>query len=167
MNYYYTDPSTGVNEVLGPLPLDEITRIYIESGISKKALVCPEGSEEWISLLDFLSNTVRSGVSVESSPHVSQLTSCPACGKSVSRQAPSCPSCGQPICEQPIKQVVQQQIPTYNGKVEVRNTRAGGSLEGGGFLIILLGMGLCLASFGLGLSLITIGFVVFILGRLR
>ena len=60
MNYYYSDPNTGTNEVLGPIPLDAIGAIYASGIMSENTLVSPEGSEEWISLLDCLNNTVKS-----------------------------------------------------------------------------------------------------------
>ena len=64
MNYYYTDPSTGVNEVLGPIPPEVIGAIYTGGVISKNALVCPEGSEEWVSLFDPSLPVVRPRVPV-------------------------------------------------------------------------------------------------------
>lgn len=46
---------------------------------------------------------------------MSQLISCPACGKSISIQAASCPHCGHPMMSSPVPQVIMtQKVPLWN-----------------------------------------------------
>ena len=54
MNYYYTDPSKGIDHVVGPVTLEGLQTAYIEDVISEKASVAAGGTEKWEQLLDVL-----------------------------------------------------------------------------------------------------------------
>ena len=79
------------------------------------------------------------------------LTKCPDCGESISTAAPMCPKCGRPM--------------TRLGANAVQTQRKGGKYEGVGFLIMLVGIGLCFVIPGLGGITIAVGFIIFLIGR--
>ena len=54
MSYYYTDPSKGIDHVVGPVTLEGLQTAYIEDVISEKASVAAGGTEKWEQLLDVL-----------------------------------------------------------------------------------------------------------------
>ena len=97
------------------------------------------------------------------------LISCPECGKEISDKAPSCPSCGVPIAAQVAlategAQPAPQQVVTVNAK------RSGGTWEGIGFLLIVIGMIIGMASGDdnhIGGFMGLVGFVLFIIGRFK
>ena len=80
------------------------------------------------------------------------LIQCSECQREVSSKAAACPGCGAPISVKP-----------------VRAGRRGGAWEGVGFLLIVGGMLTAIASdpptSTYGAAAITVGFVVFIIGR--
>ena len=79
------------------------------------------------------------------------LIDCPDCQNQISKAAPTCPHCGRPMAAFSRKAVQVQ--------------RKGGKFEFIGFLSILAGMGLCYMSVALGGIVISVGFVVFLIGR--
>ncbi len=92
------------------------------------------------------------------------LIVCTECGKDVSEKAVSCPNCGAPIStlsSAPHTVILDKKSHTYT-------TRTGGKWEGVGFLMIVIGMVMCMTSnIGNGISLIFIGFIVFLIGRFK
>ena len=64
MSYYYTDPSKGIDDVVGPVTLEEIRKAYTDGEISQNASVNESGMDTWEPLLAVLN---PSRVSVESS----------------------------------------------------------------------------------------------------
>jgi predicted amidophosphoribosyltransferase len=79
------------------------------------------------------------------------LIDCPDCQSQISKHAPTCPHCGRPMA-------------AFSSKA-VQVQRKGGKFEFIGFLSILAGMGLCYMSVVLGGIVISVGFVVFLIGR--
>jgi uncharacterized membrane protein YvbJ len=88
------------------------------------------------------------------------LISCAECGKEVSDKAASCPNCGAPISgASPV---------SLNPQSHIKVTRTGAKWEGIGFVLIIVGMIMAMASQGgFGGLLIAVGFVVFIIGRFK
>ena len=52
--YYYTDQFKTDGNVLGPVSIEELEQLYINQEITEKCLVCIEGSEEWESFIEVL-----------------------------------------------------------------------------------------------------------------
>ncbi|NUM36675.1 MAG: zinc-ribbon domain-containing protein [Candidatus Brocadiae bacterium] len=88
------------------------------------------------------------------------LISCTECGKEVSDKAASCPNCGVPI--------LGASAVSLNPQSHAKVTRTGAKWEGIGFILIIVGMIMAMASQGgFGGLLIAVGFVVFIIGRFK
>ena len=88
------------------------------------------------------------------------LISCPECGKEVSEKAASCPNCGAPISG--------NSSVSLNPQTHAKVTRTGAKWEGIGFILIVVGMIMALASQGgFGGLLIVVGFIVFLIGRFK
>jgi hypothetical protein len=79
------------------------------------------------------------------------LVECPDCNGKISSSAPNCLHCGRPMA--------------LFSKKAVQVQRKGGKYEFAGFLLILVGMAACYISATLGATSITIGFVIFLIGR--
>lgn len=88
------------------------------------------------------------------------LISCSECGKEVSEKAASCPNCGAPISSNSSVSL----HPQSHAKV----TRTGAKWEGIGFILIVVGMIMAMASQGgFGGLLLVMGFIVFLIGRFK
>ena len=79
------------------------------------------------------------------------LTKCPDCEHAVSTSAPNCPKCGRPMTR-------------FVGK-SIQIQRRGGKWEGVGFLLIAAGIVTCFYHGVSGGVLITVGFLIFLVGR--
>jgi uncharacterized membrane protein YvbJ len=88
------------------------------------------------------------------------LISCSECGKQVSDKAASCPNCGAPISAvSPVS--LNPQSHTYV-------TRTGAKWEGIGFVLIVIGLVMAIASQSVFGGLLMLGgFMVFIVGRFK
>jgi RNA polymerase subunit RPABC4/transcription elongation factor Spt4 len=94
--------------------------------------------------------------------NVMALISCTECGRDVSDKAASCPNCGAPM--------LGTSAVSLNPQSHANVTRTGAKWEGIGFILIIVGMIMAMASQGeggFGHLLIAIGFVVFIIGRFK
>jgi len=90
------------------------------------------------------------------------LISCTECGKEVSDKASSCPNCGAPISS--------NGSVSLNPESHAKVTRTGAKWEGIGFLLIVGGMITAMASAAdnhIGGIMVTVGFVVFLIGRFK
>lgn len=87
------------------------------------------------------------------------LISCSECGKDVSDKAASCPNCSAPISG-----AISVSL---NPKSHVEITRTGGKWEGIGFIFVVIGLITAIAGQGFGGLLMTVGFVIFIIGRFK
>jgi transposase len=52
--YYYTDKFKTDGKTLGPVSIEELEQLYIKQEITEKCLVCIEGTEEWQSFIEVL-----------------------------------------------------------------------------------------------------------------
>lgn len=91
------------------------------------------------------------------------LIDCYECEKQVSDQAVNCPNCGAPLKKPgPAPDPAPQ---------HVSNTRTGAAWEGSGFLLIVGGLFMAMAASpgggGLGVTLMFVGFVIFLIGRFK
>ncbi|MDA3800189.1 MAG: zinc-ribbon domain-containing protein [Kiritimatiellae bacterium] len=88
------------------------------------------------------------------------LISCTECGKKISEKAVSCPNCGAPMSG--------NSSVSLNPQSHTNVTRTGAKWEGIGFVLIVVGIIMAMASqFGIGCLLIAVGFIVFIIGRFK
>ena len=88
------------------------------------------------------------------------LISCSECSKEVSDKASSCPNCGAPISSSPSV--------SLNPQSHANVTRTGAKWEGIGFILIIVGMIMAMASQGgFGSLLLVVGFIVFLVGRFK
>lgn len=91
-----------------------------------------------------------------------KLIKCDDCGQMVSRRAANCIHCGAPLVISPSMEQSTAEPKVYK--------RAGAAREGVGFLLIVAGMLMAMASSGtaagIGGILLASGFVIFIIGRL-
>lgn len=85
------------------------------------------------------------------------LINCPECNREVSDSATSCPGCGHPL------------IATHTKSTDKPTSvvRSGGKYEGLGFLLISVGVIMMIAGQAGGGLAISIGFVVFLIGRFK
>lgn len=81
------------------------------------------------------------------------LSKCGECGRDVSARAAACPGCGAPIAGAAVTQVSV--------------TRPGAKWEAAGFVMIAVGLVWMLAGGHWGGALLTVGFVVFLVGRFK
>lgn len=108
------------------------------------------------------------------------LISCPECSREISDKASVCPQCGapsaNPTTEAQFNPDTGQRIATErSGKSNstqvtgnVHNVRSGGAWEALGFIAIVVGLIMAMASSGMmgfGGLLMLVGFVVFLAGR--
>ena len=88
------------------------------------------------------------------------LIPCSECGKQVSEKAASCPNCGAPI--------TGAASLSLNPKSHAKVTRTRAKWEGMGFLLILVGMIMAIATKStFSALLMAVGFIVFIIGRFK
>jgi len=95
------------------------------------------------------------------------LIKCFECRKEISEKAKACPHCGAPL-----KQTIEVDRNVINEPIKTTETkRKGGSYELVGFLLILVGMGSCVAGgdagFTFGFICVSVGFVIFLFGRFQ
>lgn len=91
------------------------------------------------------------------------LIKCDECGKEVSDKAASCPGCGAPSAPAPNQ---SESVDSKPAKV----TRSGAAWEGLGFVLIIGGMLVAIGSGPdnhFGGAAMTVGFVVFLIGRFK
>ena len=52
--YYYSDRFKTEGETLGPLAIEELEQLYLQTQITEECKVCEEGSEQWRGYLEIL-----------------------------------------------------------------------------------------------------------------
>ena len=88
------------------------------------------------------------------------LISCSECGKEVSEKAISCPNCGAPVSG--------DSFVSLNPQSHAKVTRTGAKWEGIGFILIVVGMIMAMATQSVyGGILLFVGFIIFLIGRFK